>query len=278
MRQDPAVDWDRLRATMERLEAEAEEECAALLQLVLPLDRLTVRLVARETSPASDRPQDYVACVLATRSFRLAIASLHLAMSGYPDVGPNLYRTLWEIVVRLAHIESHPVHGALGYLLQGADEQVSAARADADDGGPEGDAHVARCEERYAGHVESARALGLDAEEIRRRHGKLNFRDVCKEHGIERSYLVNFVWSSGYVHEKNLATAEFVWSSGDERFFELGPIRSARAEAMADALGMLIQALGLSASIVGDESVCLEASAMIGRLEKRYRLSAKKRG
>jgi hypothetical protein len=274
--EDPAVDWEGFSRTMARLEAAGETRCSPLLHVVKPIDRLVGRLVARETSPASDRPQDYVACVLGARAFRLTISSIHLALSGYPDVCPNLYRTVWEIGVRLAHIAMHPVEGALGYLLQGASEELVTVRVDTSDRGVSGDralAAVALYEERYAGHEQTAIARGLNPESLRRRHGKLNFRETCRELGIERSYLVNYAWASGYVHEKNWATGEFVSVSGGGRLFELGPVSGAQPEAVADALRTLLFALASAGLIIGDDAISAEANAMCDGLDRRAKLA-----
>jgi Family of unknown function (DUF5677) len=278
-REESAVDWDGLSRTMARLQAAGETRCSPLLHVVGPIDRLMGRLVARETSPASDRPQDYVACVLGVRAFRLTIASIQLALSGYPDACPNLYRTVWEISIRLVHVSAYPIEGSLGYLLQGAYEELATARVDTSDNGVSSDrarAIVARYEERHAGHEQRALARGLDPAFLRRHHGKLNFREVCRALDIERSYLVNYAWASGYVHEKNWATGEFVSEVEGERLFEAGPVSRAQPEAIADALGMLLFALEFAAVIVGDDGIADEASAMRDRLDRRAKLAIAK--
>lgn len=274
------IDWDAFSRTMTRFVLEGQVRCAPLLQDVGPIDRLVGRLVARETSPASDRPQDYVACVLGVRAFRLTIASIQLALSGYPDACPNLYRTVWEIAIRLVHISAYPIEGALGYLLQGAFEELGAARIDTSDSGVSSDrarAIVARYAERYAGHEQRVLARGLDPAFLRRHHGKLNFREVCRALDIERSYLVNYAWASGYVHEKNWATREFVSEAEGERLFEMGPVSEAQPEAIADALGMLLFALEFAAVIVGDDGIADEANAIHVRLGRRAKLAIAKR-
>lgn len=271
-----AVDWPAFSRTMERLVAIGEVQCAPLLQIVEPVDRLLGRLVARETSPLSDRPQDYVACILAVRAFRLTVPSIHLALSGYPDACPNLYRTQWEICMRLLDMAVSPIEGAMGYLLQGAIEELSTARAEQEDPG-DGDvpmdrvsSEVGRLTLRYSELEEHARSRGLDPEAVRRRHGNLNYRDVCRRFGIERSYLVNYAFSSGFVHEKNWATSAFVSSPLEgERLFELGPLPEARPEAMADALRLALMALSVAAGIVGDEALATEAEAITRGLDSR---------
>lgn len=97
-----------------------------------------------------------------------------------------------------------------------------------------------------------ARRQGLDPREIQRRHGRLNVLEVCKRHGIEKAYYVDFAFDSAHVHEKNAATSTFVTDLPSERRFSLGPEPASSQFAMVDSLKFLGRVFVLAAEILGD--------------------------
>jgi len=276
------IEWKAFSGAMALLAHDGARKWAPLLDLIEPIDRLVGQLVRRETSFASDRPQDYVASILAVRAFRLTISQIHLALAGYPDACPNLDRTVWEISVRLLDIASHPVAGALGYLLQGIVEELAAARAEHEHRVAEGmpitnlPANIAMIEKHYGRLQELARNRGLDPQRLQRTHGRLNYRAVCQAFGIEKAYLVNYAFTSGYVHEKNWATHEFMYDAEGERHFEMGPVVASRPEAIADAITNLLLVIGGAASVVGAKSVGDEADAILNGIDRRMKLALSK--
>jgi len=261
--------WNDFSVNMTRFSRDAETRFAALLDFVGRLDELAARLVARETGTGGERPQDYVACVLAVRSFRLSVSSIQLAVSGYTDACPNLYRTNWEISVRLLDILQHPVEGALGYLLQGASEELATARAedqcrgDHSSGAQRAGSRISALNATYDQYASFAAARGLDPRVLQQKHGKLNYRAVCDRHGLEKSYQVNYAFASGYVHEKNWATREFVSDADGERRFNFAPVSGARAVCIADALVSAFIVVQLAAVVVQDSALATDTAAAL---------------
>lgn len=264
--------WNDFSVNMARFSRDAESRFAALLEFVRQVDELVGRLVARETGTQGDRPQDYVVCVLAVRSFRLSVSSIQLAVCGYTDACPNLYRTVWEIGTRLLDILEHPIEGALGYLLQGASEELGAARAEHqrreedDSATQDADCRLSALQATYDQYASFAVARGLDPRVLQRKHGKLNYRAVCSRHGLEDSYLVNYAFASGYVHEKNWATGEFVSNEDGGRQFNLAPVSGARAACIVDALRSALIVMQLAAIVVHDSVLASDAERALESL------------
>ena len=267
--------WPYFSSTMSRFAEDGERRFAPMLEVIELLDALVGKIVGRETSYASERPQDYVASILVTRTFRLTIASIRLALSGYSDACPNLYRTVWEISIRLLDMSREPVEAAIGFLLQNVHEELGAARAEweSNPGGEPAtreNSNVSALEARQAKFEKAARLRALDPHQVRKRHGNLNYRSICESFEIEKAYLVNYAFSSGYVHEKNWATREFL-SDGDDgtRQFNLAPTAGARSLAIHDALSVALQVMAITGGIVQDAEVTAQADLLLDGLEQR---------
>jgi hypothetical protein len=185
-----------------------------------------------------------------------------------------MYRSVWEISVRLMDMPADPIAASLGYLLAGVGTELSVAHAERtsriDEDLPSSDALERNIENIEARHTELetlARARGLDPQLIEGKYGRLNFRDACSRLGIERAYLVNYAFASGYAHEKNVATSDFLSIDEDERRFELGPVRDSRIEAVADTLRYLFLAIHCAATVLGDQTASAQAEAALCALE-----------
>lgn len=267
-------DWRYFSGTMRQTLRDAESRWPGVLDAIETADTLVGRLVARETSYASDRPQDYVASILAVRCFRLAISAVYVALSGFPDSSPNIYRTIWEITIRLLDMTTDPVAGSLGYLLAGSRQKLSVASAERDhrvaDGLPPSAALESRIMDYQARHERFealAVARDLDPLKLERRYGRLNFREACDRLGIEKAYTVNYAFASGYAHERDIATQDFCSSDQDDRCFEMGPILDSRIEAVADTLRYLFLSVQGAAAIVGDQQLIADAEEVLCSLE-----------
>lgn len=118
-------DWNWYHENLIRCVQNAEPNCQYLLDLIEEFDSVAKGLTERDMSIDSDRPHDYIVPVLAVRSYRLAISAIWNALSGFPDSVPNLIRTIFEIGIRLLDMTDDPVAASLGYLMQGAQEEVS---------------------------------------------------------------------------------------------------------------------------------------------------------
>lgn len=271
---EPVYDWCWFARNMQDVMHTNERLSAEVLDIVAGADALAHRIVARPTSAYSDRPQDYVASLLVSRSFRLAVSSIYLALSGYADSAVNLDRTVWEIGIRLLDMTRAPDAAALGYLLDSAQSEVDHLKVELQYREGEGletahlADHLANAESEVRDLTEAAHARDLDATKIKNKHGRLNFRQVCKDFGIEKAYLVNYAFASGHVHEKNMASSDYVTEANLERGFELGPLTDARLArfSVMDALTNFCQVLSLASDIVEDPEAIEAAESLFAQL------------
>lgn len=266
-----AYDWSWFRDEIHKAVGFSERYCPAFLDLVKEMDSIVGAILARPTSPLADRPQDYVVSVLVTRAFRLTISSLYIGLGGYPDSGTNLERTVWEIGIRLLDMTEAPVAAALGFLLDGTASEIGQVEALLDHRQRNGlPVHrLPRNLERLRKHYEVlgrlARERGLEPELVRRTHGRLNVREVCKRFGVDNAYLVDYALTTGYVHEKNLATSDYVIERKDERQFHLGPVGvlGGPATIAIDVLMNLARALTVATRIVEDGELVKRADGLL---------------
>lgn len=252
-----------------------EPECRGLLDLVQECDVIVDKMVSRPMSYASDRPQDFVVSILAVRAFRLAISSLQIALAGYVDSTSNLDRTVFEISIRLLDMTTDPVASSLAYLIQGATEEISTMEAEL--------VHRRQSSletlnlpanlDRERQYLEDLRKLcrerNIDPEAARKKHGKLNIRDICRAFGIEKAYLVNYAYDSSHVHEKNVATSHFYSESPESRNFELGPIPEAIPHGVADTLKNLSLVLEIGSGILEDEELIRRTKDLVQSVQKQ---------
>lgn len=274
----PPYGWKEFHPVMNFIAESNEKKGPELLGLVKNYDFFVGKLVNRSTSYISDRPQDYVACILGARSFRLAIGGIHLAVSGYPDLSPNLGRTIWEISLRLFNMKSNPVEASLGYLLYSCSEELSIDQTEFE----------YRTENNLelgyiAEHIEAKRnyfnklkseasSKGLNPDMIQKKYGKLSIYKICQKLGIEKAYKVNYAYDCGHIHERNLTTNYIVKTDEDGRKFELGPINEACLESVADILTNLSLSLSAAAEVVEDKDLIIEAENLMNEVKKRYNL------
>ena len=258
------------------------ENWQPLLDLIRSYDSLTDKVLHRPTSPASDRPQDYVISILVTRSFRLAISGIRLALSGYPDSVPNLDRTIFEISIRLLDIGGNPISGSLGYLIQGSAEEISAMEAELNHRTKTGEVtgnlgvNLESMRKHMSLYESLARRHNLNPRKIQKQHGILNVRNVCKKYGIEKAYFVDYCYYSSHVHEKNVATSEFLKDREGIRQFEFGPIADGCVECVVDVLRNLGMVISIASDILQDKDINRSIRAMRAKLDEAYLLSKAK--
>jgi hypothetical protein len=249
----------------------SELECLPLLELINEFDAIVNGMVQREMSYGSERPQDFVVPILAVRAFRLGISSIRLALSGYTDSASNIHRTIYEIGIRLLDMEQDPVAASLGFLLQGAFEEISTMRAEFEYRENEHlkTHHLSINIQTLKKHrnllCEIAKNRGYDPETIRKRFGKLNVREICQRYGIEKSYLVDYAYFSSYIHEKNVATSHFYSESADSRNFEFGPISEDISYSIADTMNNTIRVIEFGCIILKDK-ILIERTQELSRL------------
>jgi len=116
--------------TVQCMTKKNEGRCQALYDLVEPYDAFVGKFVSRPHGLATDRPQEYLACVQLVRSFRLLIGGLWLSASGYSYLSPNLGRTIWEIAIRLLYSQKDPTAATLGFFIHADIRQIEAMEAE----------------------------------------------------------------------------------------------------------------------------------------------------
>jgi hypothetical protein len=260
---------------MRRCSESSEPDCQPLLELVQECDDIVVKMIRRPMSYASDRPQDFVVPTLAVRAFRLAISSIQLALSGYVDSVPNLDRTIFEIGIRLLDMSTDPIASSIAYLMQGAHEEISTMQVELEYRKqhaleainlPTNLKHMRK-------YLENLQVLlrnrGIDPDVARKKHGKLNIREVCRKFDIEKAYLVNYAFSSSYIHEKNVATDAFYSETPGSRNFEMGPIPQAISYSIADSLLNLSLVLEIGCKILEDEGLINRSAGLVQSVQDR---------
>lgn len=256
-----------MTALMTRNEAEWPE----LFSAISSYDDLLGRIVKRQFDMRR-RPQDYVVCVLAVRSFRLAIGALYLGGSGYPDIVPALVRTLWEIQLRLLLMRENPAAAALGYLMYVESKAAEMVHAEGEHRQQTGkdsqpiSVSLATLQARLQSLRDIAHQLAVDPDSALRTYGKLNVRQTATKLGLEHEYRVSYAFNSGHVHERNLATPFFLQQGQDETAFEPSCVTQSSCEAVCDLLVHLGRVAKVSTLILEDPTLVLDASNLLDRV------------
>jgi len=167
-----------------------------------------------------------------------------------------------------------PVAAALGFLLDSTALEISHVQAELDHRQVNGEpVHLLpKNRETLQAHYEAlnraARDRHLDPDEIRRTHGRLNIREVCKRFDIEKAYLVDYAFNSAYVHEKNAASSEYVIEGENERQFHLGPIGvpGGPATIAVDVLMNMARVLTIATRIVQQEDIIRRADQTLEKV------------
>lgn len=267
--------WDEFKAAMDEHLLSHEHETEDLLQLVQECDKIVSKIVDRPLSYAHERPQDFVVALLATRSFRLYISTIRISLSGYPEIAPNLTRTIWEIGLWLFLIQNDPIGASLGFLLSGVEQEIEIM---------ENDIQQRSDEKKHLGNLpknlqtwkdyketleDIIRKHGLSLEAIWKKYKRISPWKVCKNFGLEHAYKINYAFMSGHVHERGFANEVFLdESQSDVRKFVLGPVCSGCIAGVVDALYTLIANLCVAAAIIGEfdlQEKCREIRDRISR-------------
>jgi hypothetical protein len=167
-----------------------------------------------------------------------------------------------------------PVAAALGFLLDGTTAEIAQVEAELSHRQGTGEPvhqlpnNRTRLQESYEALGRFARERGLDPEKIRRIHGRLNIRAVCKRFGIEKAYLVDYGLSTSYVHEKNAASSDYVIEGKDERQFHLGPVGSPGGPATIaiDVLMDMARVLTIATRIVEQDDIIRAADEILRKM------------
>ena len=178
--------WDEFRAAMDEHLSLHTHESKDPLSLVQECDKIVSRIVARPLSYACERPQDFVAALLTTRSFRLCISAIRISLSGYPEMVPNLTRTIWEIGLWLFLIQNDPIGASLGFLLSGVEQEIEMMENDLQQrySGKEHLGNLPKNLQTWKDYREALEGIirkhGLSLEEIQKKYEKLSPWKVCK--------------------------------------------------------------------------------------------------
>ena len=267
--------WEWFRSSMAKATLWSEPPCRDALGLVREIDELVSQILAWPTSPFSERPQDYVVSLLVTRSFRLAVSTVHLSLAGYADSATVMQRTVWEIALRLLDMTTAPVEAASGYLLDSAAIEIGHLEAEVGYMEAEGEPlgfvpqNLEMAREHYADLRKAAADKGFAPDYLRGRHGRLNYRDVCRRFEMDRAYLVGYAFLGACAHEKNAASDDFVKEKDEHRDFEVGPVGppERNAATVFDVLGLMIGILPIAASIMERKDLVEPAQQLANRMQ-----------
>jgi hypothetical protein len=276
-----AYPWIWFQQAMSNLARKNGGAHRALYDFVEPYDAFVSKFISRPHGLDTDRPQDYLACILLVRSFRLLVGGLWLAASGYADLSPNIGRTIFEILVRLIYSQKDPKAAALGFFLYGDIREIKTMETELghleSKGLPVG--NLRKNLETLRSHLVMLEGLastrGIIPAEAVKTFGKLNIRQACQEIGIERSYLVDYSFESGHVHERNVTTNSFRTQSGAVAQYALGPINEP-TDAHASACDVF-KYFGLVATnaavLVQDAAAKKEAISLLTRLGAAFEVA-----
>jgi len=268
--------WAWFRDEIARGVQLSEARCTSILAHIQEMDAIVCDIVARPTSPFSDRPQDFVVSLLATRVFRLTVSALYIGLGGYHDSATGLTRTVWEIAIRLLDMTDSPEAAALGFLLDAASSEINHVDAELEHRQrsqlPSGNLanNLRMMRSHYDALAQVTITRDLDPKVIASRHGILNFRNVCERFGIGKAYRVNYAFQTGYVHEKASAATDYMIETPEGREFHLGPVgvpggpQTVAIDVLTDAALALVTA----ARIIGDGELIQRTDNLLEALRR----------
>jgi hypothetical protein len=99
--------------------------------------------------------------------------------------------------------------------------------------------------------------------ELERRFGKINFREAYRTLGIEKAYLVDYAYASGFVHEGHLAKDDFTVDTSDERGHELGPVTEDPGALLVDSIRYTAVGLNQASLVIRDDLLAQESSRFV---------------
>jgi len=267
--------WNEFSAAMDEHLSSHKHESKDLLQLVQECDEIVSRIVERPLSFAQERPQDFVTALLITRSFRLCISAIKISLSGYPEIAPNLTRTIWEIGLWLFLIQNDPISASLGFLLSGVEQEIEMMEYDLQERCSEKEClgNLPKNLQTWKDYRETLEDIigkhGLSLEDLQKKYGRLSPWKVCKNLGLVRAYKISYAFMSGHVHERGFVNEVFLdESQAGVRKFVLSPVCSGCIEGVLDALNTLIANLCGAAAIIGEsdlEEKCREIGDRISK-------------
>ncbi len=267
--------WPAFREWMVELAARNESRHEKLYGLIEAYDRFVGLVLNRPHGLDSSRPQDYLACILLVRAFRLMIGGLWLGASGYSDLSPSLGRTIWEIGIRLVYSQKAPEAAAFAFFVHADTRELESMEAELHHRRSRGEdvgklpANCERMREHRAELESLAAARGVDLAKALNLFGRLNVRQACREMGVEKAYLVDYAFASGHVHEQNLTTPSFLSVSDGLAQYELGPVESGDTEAVTlDLLRDFSLVADAAAHLVEDEGAVALAEKIQAQLIK----------
>jgi hypothetical protein len=266
-------DWNYFKSSINQTNRSVEAQAKELLDLVSDVDLAVQRVVDRQTSYASERPQDYVVSILIVRSFRLFISTIILGASGYADIVPNLGRSIMEIGLLLLEIRSNPVPTSLGYMLHSAQEEIITMETELGRSRAKGadvlnlPTNLEEWRHFHSDLASLARDKGLCAEEIERSFARTSIRSLCKRHGIEEYYLVNYKFSSLFTHCLHASLDGVIVEDQTRREFVLSPVDYHGDAALMDSFAQMITNLVLAGEILEDDDVGQMGTSLSQKVE-----------
>ena len=277
MTDPPAWDWEsfleELMPYVERFSGDWE----GLFDVLTECKAIWGEIVEREAGIESDRPQDFVAAILATQSFRVALSDLLLQISGYSDEAVGLDRTLDEIWLRLSLLVEEPEKGALGFYYAYVCLEIEVLRMHLSRSRPGEEGLLEGFREdlgRLEEYREQVRRLITDrghrAGELKDRYGKVRMAQAARaldpETGREQRFRA--ATQSAYIHARGFGIDRFILSHTPRRVFSIGPVYdNLTIIRIRETIGQLLNNLELASSLVGIRGIEPRAAGARDRLK-----------
>ena len=265
--------WSFFRSSMVDIVSTNEGRCSKLFQLIDGFDAFVGTVLNRPLGIDTARPQDYLACLLLVRSFRLMIGGVWLAASGYSELSPNLSRTIWEIAVRLFYSDNDPLAATFGFFIHAESRKLEPMEAELayrishgeDQGELAKNCHHVKDHRKWLESV--ALKKGVNIDNAVATYGKLKFRQVCRDLNIEKAYHVNYAFDSGHIHERDVTTDSFLSVKDMVGEYELGPtMQEDTCATIVDLLRNFALVTSAAAALLEDNIATMSAESLQKRL------------
>ena len=182
---------------------------------------------------------------------------------------------MWEIGLRVLDIKAAPLDASFGYVLEGITREIASIEPELAyrkaSGLPVGnlETNLHLLKNHHARVQAIARKKGVDSERAEKQHGTLNLRNVARKNGIEKAYLVNFAFQSGFAHGRSPSYNFLITEDDTRRQFSLGPDETEATEAAVDAITQLALGLSLVADALEDPPLLQRAESLLREANDR---------
>ncbi len=237
-------------------------------------------IVEREAGIESERPQDFVAAILATQSFRIAVSDLILQLSGYSDEAVGLDRTLEDIWLRLSVISRDPEKAALGFYNAYVDLEIEVTRMSISRAGDDAPAlkegfeeNLRRLEDYRRKVKDLIRDRGYDPAELKKSYGRMRTAQAARSihPEVAKRHKYRSAAQGAYIHARGFGVDRFILSYSPQRVYSIGPIYDLlNIMRIRETIAQLLENLRLAASLSGLEGADEAVSSALAGLEPAF--------